>query len=107
MIIQLDIHLLEDLLLDHILKLFMNPGMEFNYDPAMSLLVKSYLQNDARKVLLIYGGNDPWTASAVETGGNKNIVRIVQPGGSHRTRIGTLPESQKQRVMKTLQRWLK
>lgn len=91
----------------YILKLFMNPGMEFSYDPTMSLLVKSYLQKDAHKVLLIYGGSDPWTASAAETGSNKNIIKIVQPGGSHRTRIGTLPESQKQKVIKTLQRWLK
>jgi len=91
----------------YILKLFMPPSTNFTYDPAMSLLVKEYLKKDADKILLIYGGNDPWTASAAKTNGNKKILKVVQPNGSHRTRIGTLPESQRELVMKTLEEWLK
>lgn len=91
----------------YILKLFFPPQTEFSYDPAMSLKVKSYLKKDARKILLIYGGNDPWTASAASASGNKKILKIVQPGGSHRTRIGTLSEFQRMKVMRTLEKWLK
>jgi len=91
----------------YILKLFMPPSTNFTYDPAMSLLVKEYLKKDADKILLIYGGNDPWTASAAKTRGNKKILKVVQPNGSHRTRIETLPESQRELVMKTLEEWMK
>ena len=91
----------------YILKLFMPASTDFKYDPAMSLLVKEYLKKDADKILLIYGGSDPWTASAANTHGNKKILKVVQPNGSHRTRIGTLPESQRELVMKTLEEWLK
>ena len=91
----------------YILKLFMPASTKFTYDPAMSLLVKRYLKKDADKILLIYGGNDPWSASAAVTRGNKKILKVVQPGGSHRTRIGTLPESQRKLVAETLEKWMK
>ncbi len=90
----------------YIQKLFMPDRMVFTYDPAMSLLVKKYLKKDARKILLIYGGSDPWTASAADTHGNKKILKVVQLNGSHRTRIGTLPESQRKKVMYTLDKWM-
>lgn len=90
----------------YILKLFMPLSTEFTYDPSMSLLVKNYLKDDASKILLIYGGNDPWTASAAEIQGNKKILKVVQPGGSHRTRIGTMSETQRELVMDTLNKWL-
>jgi hypothetical protein len=90
----------------YVLKLFMPAGKEFGYDPAMSILVKNYLKRDAQKILLIYGENDPWTASAAETRGNKRIVNVVQPGGSHRTRIGTMPEQQRKKVIRILETWM-
>ena len=90
----------------YINKLFMPAKSQFFYDPAMSLLVKNYLKKDAQKILLIYGGSDPWTASAVKRCGNHKILKIVQPYGSHRTRIGTLPPSQKRKAMETLEKWM-
>lgn len=91
----------------YILKLFMPASTNYTYDPAMSLLVKKYLKKDAAKILLIYGGDDPWSASAAVTRGNRRILKVVQPEGSHRTRIGTLPESQRELVMDTLDKWMK
>ena len=91
----------------YISRLFMPASAKFTYDPAMSLLVKSYLKKDADKILLIYGGSEPWSASAASTRGNKKILKIVQPNGSHRTRIDTLPESQRTLVMETLEKWMK
>jgi hypothetical protein len=90
----------------YISRLFMPASAKFSYDPAMSLLVKKYLKKDANKILLIYGGSDPWSASAVSTRGNKKILKVVQPDGSHRTRIDTLPERQRKRVMETLEKWM-
>lgn len=91
----------------YILKLFMPATTDFAYDPSMSLLVKKYLKKDANQILLIYGGSDPWSASAAKTRGNKKILKVVQPGGSHRTRIGTMPEPQRTLVTETLEKWMK
>lgn len=91
---------------NYIPKLFVPATAKSEYDPAMSILVKNYLKKDAEKILLIYGGNDPWTASAAKAEGNKNVLKVVQEGGSHRTRIGTLPESQRELVMETLKKWM-
>jgi len=91
----------------YIMKLFMPADISITYNPSMSILVKNYLKKDADKILLIYGGNDPWSASSAVTNGNKKILKVVQPGGSHRTRISTLPESQHQLVIGTLESWMK
>jgi hypothetical protein len=39
--------------------------------------------------------------------GKKNIHVFVEPGGSHRARIGTLPEEEKKQVMELINEWLK
>jgi hypothetical protein len=91
---------------DYIMKLFMPSSNRFIYDPAMSLLVKKYLKKDADKILLIYGENDPWSASAASTRGNRKIMKVVQPNGSHRSRIGTMPEEQNKQVVNTLKAWM-
>jgi len=90
----------------YILKLFMPSSTHITYDPSMSLLVEKYLKHDATKILLIYGGSDPWTASAAKTRRNQKILRVVQPGGSHRTRIATMSETQRELVLNTLNKWL-
>ena len=91
---------------DYISKLFMPPGSKFEYDPTMSLLVKNFMAKDAQKILLIYGGSDPWTASATSTSGNHKVITIIQPGGSHRTRIGTLPSGQRKKAIRILKKWM-
>ncbi len=91
---------------DYIMKLFMPSSIKFQYDPAMSLLVKRYLKKNADKILLIYGENDPWSASAASTRGNHKILKVVQPRGSHRSRIGTMPEVQNKLIIKTLKAWM-
>lgn len=37
----------------------------------------------------------------------ENIHVFVEPGGSHRARIGTLPEEEKKQVMELINEWLK
>jgi len=72
----------------------------------MSLRTDQYIRRDAKNVLMIYGGIDPWSASAMEPGKNPNVIKIVQAGNSHRTRIGTLPDAQKEMVINTLKKWM-
>lgn len=86
--------------------LFLNPGQIFPYNPEMSLQTDRFIRKEAKKVLMIYGGNDPWSASAMDPGKNSSVIRVVQANGSHRTRINTLPKDQKEYVIATLKKWM-
>ena len=81
-------------------------SVNIEYDFNKMKAVNHWLQTDAKKMLFIYGENDPWSATAVDTDGNEHIQKIIKPQGSHRTRIRNLPEHQKEHVYKMLSNWL-
>ena len=78
------------------------------FDKTLSRKIKGFLQKNDPKMIFIYGENDPWTAAGVTwLKGKKNIHVFIQPGGSHLARISTLPEKEKEEVMKLLNEWLR
>lgn len=91
----------------YIERLFLTKDRLFPYDPAMSLATDRYLKEKATHVLLIYGGVDPWSASAATGGKNPGVVKMVQPGGSHKSRISNMPEPLKQKAIDLLNDWMK
>ena len=67
------------------------------FDKTLSKKITKFLKENDPKMIFIYGQNDPWTAAGVTwLKGKKNIHVFVEPGGSHRARIGTLPEEEKE-----------
>lgn len=79
------------------------------FDPSLYRKVKRYLKRNDPKMIFIYGGNDPWTAPGagwVAELDKRNMKVFVEPGGSHRTRISTLPDSMRREAVATLRRWL-
>lgn len=79
------------------------------FDRALYRKVKRYLKRNDPKMIFIYGGNDPWTAPGalwVADLDKRNMKVFVEPGGSHRTRILTLPDSMRKEAVATLRRWL-
>ena len=86
--------------------LFVPKEALFPYDPDLSLRLKKYLKHSADNILLIYGENDPWSASAVKKGRNREISKIVMDDGFHLTRINTLPEKQRDSAIQLLKEWL-
>ena len=58
-------------------------------------------------MIVITGENDPWSATALNTKGFTNVIKIEKPGGSHRTRINNLPDSLRQVVINQLDDWLR
>ena len=79
---------------------------EASGDLHASNLMAALKENDP-KMIFIYGENDPWTAAGVTwLKGKKNIHVFVEPGGSHRARIGTLPDVQKQEAISLINKWL-
>ncbi len=81
-------------------------GVEVIYDPVPMQKVDNFVRHHAKNMLFIYGGSDPWSASAVDLTRNTNSIKVVKKGGSHITRISNLPDDQKELVIKTLNKWL-
>lgn len=69
------------------------------FDRSMLRRVEERLRRKDPAVLHIVGARDPWSATAFDVEGLKNSVRIIDPEGSHLTRIQTLPEDLRQRVL--------
>lgn len=77
------------------------------FDKTLSKKITKFLKENDPKMIFIYGENDPWTAAGVTwLKGKKNIHVFVEPGGSHRARIGTLPDVQKQEAISLINKWL-
>lgn len=80
---------------------------DLRFDRTLSKKIKKFLKKNDPKMIFIYGENDPWTAAGVTWLKKKqNIHVFIEPGGSHRARISTLPETEKQEVMALLKEWL-
>jgi len=90
----------------YVARLFVPGEAIYRYDPEISLQLKKFIKHNASHILLIYGENDPWSASAVKKGRNKYISKIVMEEGSHLTRINTLPEKQRDSAIHLLKKWL-
>lgn len=69
------------------------------FDRSMLRRVEERLRRKDPAVLHIVGARDPWSATAFDVEGLKNSVRIIDTEGSHLTRIQTLPEDLRQRVL--------
>lgn len=80
-------------------------GMKF--DSALGKKTVKFLKENDPKMIFIYGQNDPWTSAGVTwLKGKKNIHLFVQPQGSHRARIGTLPVNMKDEAISLIKGWL-
>lgn len=80
---------------------------EMPFDKALSQKITKFLKENDPKMIFIYGQNDPWTAAGVTwLKGKKNINVFIQPDGSHRARINTLPEAEKEKAVSLINSWL-
>ncbi len=86
------------------LKIFGPKDVEMVYNPAVMPDMISWLQSEGDNIIYIYGGNDPWTAAAIELTGQTNAIKIVQEGANHGVDIADLTE--KNLVINTLEEWL-
>jgi hypothetical protein len=81
--------------------------LEVSFNDELSMDIKQYLAEEGRNYIFIYGGNDTWSATAVNSTGNTNSKIFVKQGGSHRTRINNMPEEQREEVYQTLDSFLR
>ncbi len=79
------------------------------FDKTLSKKITKFLKKNDPKMIFIYGEIDPWSAAApmwLDTSKKKNMHMFVQPRGSHRARINTLPENMKQEAINIIKGWL-
>ena len=79
------------------------------FDKTLSKKITKFLKKSDPKMVFIYGEIDPWSAAApmwLDTSKKKNMHMFVQPRGSHRARINTLPEEMKQEAINIIKGWL-
>ena len=86
--------------------LFAPKGVEVKFNPMAMKRVNDFLQERGNNIIYIYGETDTWTATGVMLSGKTNALKIVKKGGSHNTRINNLPDAQREKVLKALEKWL-
>jgi hypothetical protein len=91
---------------NYLSKIFLPEDVKIKYDKSTAKYVRNYMKNTDDEILFIYGEFDPWSATGFEVTEKDNLLKIVKPGGSHRTRINNLPEDQKLQVKDKLEKWL-
>ena len=98
-------------------KLFVPQSQTFKFDKYLYKKLVKFLATTDSKMMFIYGQFDPWSAvmpvapvkneQLKKKGKGRQTMKLyVEPGGSHRARISTLPEEMKQEAIATLKEWL-
>lgn len=95
---------------DYLRRIFI-PGelRHVKFDKTLYRKMTKYLRENDPQMLLVYGETDPWTAPGAKWVADlkkENMKVYIQPGGSHRSRIATLPDSMRNDAVETLRRWL-
>ena len=98
-------------------KLFVPQSQKFTFDKYLYKDIKNFLKKTDSKMMFIYGEFDPWSAVMPEAPvknealkakgkGRETMHLFVEPGGSHKARINTLPEDMKKEAISILEKWL-
>ncbi len=78
------------------------------FDKTLYKKMNRYLKENDPKMILVYGEYDPWTAPGAgwAAEGKEQMHYFVDPAGSHRARILTLPEPEQKRAIALIEQWL-
>lgn len=82
------------------------PGTEPQFDPRAMQDIYDWISTGGRRMIFIYGEQDPWAASAVQLNGQPDMLKMVLKGGDHRTRILDFPEEQRRQIFRKLEEWM-
>ena len=88
-------------------KNFIPEDLHIKYHKKTARTVKHFIRRTNKKMIFIYGEFDPWSASAFDIPDKNNFLKVIKPGGSHKTRIENMPDYQKNKILGTLKTWVK
>lgn len=81
-------------------------GMTVEFDSTVMQDVSAWLKKEGNNMLYIYGEYDAWSATSFSPDESTNAVKMVNPRGSHRTRIQSFPEPMRDSIYNVLEKWL-
>jgi hypothetical protein len=87
-------------------KLFMPENCQYKFSKKTSSFIEKAINADGKHVLMIYGGNDPWTASALRLKESSKAKKFVIPYAPHSVRINNMPLAQRAEIYMILETWL-
>jgi hypothetical protein len=90
----------------YLTRIFLPKGSEFKFDNTLYKKLKKFVATTDKKMMFIYGQYDPWSAVKVDEPKHDNVVVLVQPNGSHKSRISNMPEDIRNRAITILKKWL-
>jgi len=81
-------------------------GYKAVFHPEVMQDIDKWVKSSGNYMLYLYGQNDAWSSTAVDPGDRTNAVKMVNPGGGHRTRIKSFPVEMQDSIYKVLEKWL-
>lgn len=84
----------------------MPSGHHEKFNPESMRDIDKWVKESGNNMLYIYGQNDAWSSAAVDLGSKTNAVKMINPGGSHRTRISSFPNEMQDSIYTVLEKWL-
>ena len=69
--------------------------------------INNWLQTDAENMLFIYGGIDPWSATAVDLKKNSKCAKFVKADMDHKCRIKSFEALTSENIVRILRAWIK
>ena len=92
---------------DYLQRIMLPEGITFQFQPELYKKLTNFIETSDPRLIFVYGEYDPWTSVGItKLDGKKNMFVAIQPKGSHRARINTLPDSLRDKVIKTINLWL-
>lgn len=90
----------------YIYKIFLPEDFDFKFDKTLSKKMQKFLKTNECNMLFIYGEFDPW--SAVRAGDRHSDTNhiFIDHQGSHRSRIRTFDEPERNEIISILSGWL-
>jgi hypothetical protein len=79
---------------------------DVSYDPEPMRRLNRWLQEHGENIIYVYGANDPWSASFVDTSSHNNARTFFLEGGDHFTFIETFPPTVRDEILVLLDSWL-
>ena len=92
---------------DYLQRIMLPEGITIQFQPELYKRLTNFIATSDPRLIFVYGEYDPWTSVGItKLDGKKNMFVAIQPKGSHRARINTLPDSLRDKVIKTINLWL-
>ncbi|WP_030784293.1 S28 family serine protease [Streptomyces sp. NRRL S-920] len=79
-------------------------AMRGTYNGATVADVDRWVKSSGRRMMFIYGQNDPWSAERF-TPSRHDSYRYEVPGANHGASIAALPEAERTKAVATIKRW--